>query len=292
MKAPRNPCRTTETMNALTARPGVACGEVSLATAGITTTTRVAATTRNRPAPARRMTCQTALRFGAVRVPRCPATDPARHPMQPASNMGTPCVNTASRSKMKRTTASGGTTMAARMGQSSRSRLLLFRTARNWQTARYRATAIQPARTSWIEVSPRASKGSAPRINTRGESKPSTTQSTIFPIRPEITSRLLRKSFRNPYKSPTESPPPAGGADPLVCAGPPGPALRSKNQVLATDGKPASGPAADEGVRPTVYAGVRREKRVALGCQPAGSTSGPARNNGSARTASRAGSNL
>src|SRR5450756_77629 len=43
-----------------------------------------------------------------------------------------------------------------------------------------------------------------------------------------------------------------GGADPLVCAGPPGPALRSKNQVLATRDKPARGPAADAGVHPTI----------------------------------------
>jgi len=42
-----------------------------------------------------------------------------------------------------------------------------------------------------------------------------------------------------------------------VCAGPPGPALRSKNQVLATDEKPARGRLRDEGVRPTIYAGVR-----------------------------------
>jgi len=39
------------------------------------------------------------------------------------------------------------------------------------------------------------------------------------------------------------------GADPLVRAGRPRPALLSKNQALAN--KPARGPAADEGVRPT-----------------------------------------
>ena len=41
------------------------------------------------------------------------------------------------------------------------------------------------------------------------------------------------------------------GADPLVCAGRPRPAVRSKNQVLPQPGRPARGPAADEGVRPT-----------------------------------------
>ena len=46
-------------------------------------------------------------------------------------------------------------------------------------------------------------------------------------------------------------------ADPLVCAGPPGPAVRSKNLVLATREKPAGGPAADEGVRPTTGPDVR-----------------------------------
>jgi hypothetical protein len=63
-----------------------------------------------------------------------------------------------------------------------------------------------------------------------------------------------------------------GGADPLVRAGPPGPALLSKNQVIAPLDKPARGPAADQGVRPTICPGARRwEKYVALGafaCQP------------------------
>ncbi|MGD0870189.1 MAG: hypothetical protein ABSB88_11600 [Bryobacteraceae bacterium] len=36
-----------------------------------------------------------------------------------------------------------------------------------------------------------------------------------------------------------------------VCAGPPGLAVRPANQVLATREKPAGGPAADKGVRPT-----------------------------------------
>ena len=209
-------------MNAFAAGPGVACGEVSLATAGITTTTRVAATTRNRPAPARRMTRQAARPSGELRaragdVPRCPATDPARHPMQPASNMGTPCSNITSpfsTAAMKKNMASTGAIMAARMGQSARNLLPLFRATKNWQTARYRATAMQPARTSWIEFFPDTSKGSAPMINTKGESKPRTTESTILPIRipvlrPEISSRASRKSFRNPYKSPTKSAPPA-----------------------------------------------------------------------------------
>jgi hypothetical protein len=44
-------------------------------------------------------------------------------------------------------------------------------------------------------------------------------------------------------------------ADPLVRAGRPRPALLSKNQALATVDNPARGPAADEGVRPTIYAG-------------------------------------
>ena len=44
-------------------------------------------------------------------------------------------------------------------------------------------------------------------------------------------------------------------ADPLVRAGRPRPAFLSKNQTLATIDKPARGLAADEGVRPTIYAG-------------------------------------
>src|ERR1035438_6128503 len=50
------------------------------------------------------------------------------------------------------------------------------------------------------------------------------------------------------------------GADPQVCAGPPGPAVRPKNQELATHEKPAGGPAADGGVCPTIHAGVRRRE--------------------------------
>ena len=46
-------------------------------------------------------------------------------------------------------------------------------------------------------------------------------------------------------------------ADPLVRAGRPRPALLSKNQALATIDKPARGPGADAGVRPTIYAGGR-----------------------------------
>jgi len=45
-------------------------------------------------------------------------------------------------------------------------------------------------------------------------------------------------------------------ADPLVRAGRPRPALFPKRQVSDTGEKPAGGPAADQGVRPTVYAGV------------------------------------
>ena len=44
--------------------------------------------------------------------------------------------------------------------------------------------------------------------------------------------------------------PSIGGADP------PGPALRSKRQVLAIGDRPARGPAADQGVRPTKYAAL------------------------------------
>jgi hypothetical protein len=46
-----------------------------------------------------------------------------------------------------------------------------------------------------------------------------------------------------------------GGADPLVRAGPPGSALLLKNQAIATLHKPARGPAADRGVRPTRASG-------------------------------------
>jgi len=49
-------------------------------------------------------------------------------------------------------------------------------------------------------------------------------------------------------------------------AGPPGPAPLSKNQVIATPEKPAGGPAADQGVRPTPCPGIRKwQKYVALG---------------------------
>ena len=43
-----------------------------------------------------------------------------------------------------------------------------------------------------------------------------------------------------------------GGADPLVRAGRPRPALPARERVLAAIDKPAGGPAADEGVRPTM----------------------------------------
>src|ERR1035441_1272057 len=52
-----------------------------------------------------------------------------------------------------------------------------------------------------------------------------------------------------------------GGADSLVGAlwatGSPGPALHSKNEVPVGPGRPARGPAADQGVRPTIWAGTR-----------------------------------
>ena len=41
------------------------------------------------------------------------------------------------------------------------------------------------------------------------------------------------------------------GADPLVCAGPPGPACLGA-ELLCQKESPARGPAADEGVRPTM----------------------------------------
>jgi hypothetical protein len=47
------------------------------------------------------------------------------------------------------------------------------------------------------------------------------------------------------------------GADPLVRAGRPRPALLSENQVSSAEGRPTRGSAADEGVRPTNYAGMR-----------------------------------
>src|ERR1035437_263604 len=62
--------------------------------------------------------------------------------------------------------------------------------------------------------------------------------------------------------------------------GPPGPrgspwtrSSLSKNQVIATLDKPARGPAADRGVRPTICPGARFWKKyVALGSQTADST--------------------
>ena len=63
-------------------------------------------------------------------------------------------------------------------------------------------------------------------------------------------------------------------ADPLVRAGRPRPALFPMHQASDTGEEPAGGPAADEGVRPTPYAGVSwRQKYVALGC-PACATTG------------------
>src|SRR5881394_4054504 len=47
----------------------------------------------------------------------------------------------------------------------------------------------------------------------------------------------------------------ACGADALVRAGGPRPALLSNQALLAVE-KPARGPAADEGVRPTIYLAV------------------------------------
>ena len=44
------------------------------------------------------------------------------------------------------------------------------------------------------------------------------------------------------------------GAEPLVCADPPGPALLSKNQAAAIVSRPTGGSAADQGVRPTICA--------------------------------------
>src|ERR1017187_5404600 len=52
-----------------------------------------------------------------------------------------------------------------------------------------------------------------------------------------------------------------GGADPLVRAGPPGPALGCQNQLLGASVWPARGPAADGGVRPTIYADARQTGR-------------------------------
>jgi hypothetical protein len=46
----------------------------------------------------------------------------------------------------------------------------------------------------------------------------------------------------------------SSGADPLVRTGPPGPVLRQRDQPPPTVGKPAGGPAADQGVRPTFLA--------------------------------------
>ncbi len=46
------------------------------------------------------------------------------------------------------------------------------------------------------------------------------------------------------------------GADPLVCAGPPGPALSPQDESLATRDEPARGPSADEGDRPTTKSAV------------------------------------
>jgi hypothetical protein len=60
-----------------------------------------------------------------------------------------------------------------------------------------------------------------------------------------------------------------GGADSLVRASATDPLL-PKNQVIAALEKPARGPAADQGVRPTICPGAReREKYVALGSKPA-----------------------
>jgi hypothetical protein len=49
-----------------------------------------------------------------------------------------------------------------------------------------------------------------------------------------------------------------GGADPLVCAGRPRPALPSRNQVLATIDKPAGGPTGPEGTPPRASAPAKK----------------------------------
>jgi hypothetical protein len=56
-----------------------------------------------------------------------------------------------------------------------------------------------------------------------------------------------------------------GAADPLVRAGPPGPAPGCQNQLLGAGVWPARGPAADGGVRPTIYADSRQPVRK-VGC--------------------------
>ncbi len=204
---------------------------------------------------------------------------------------------------MKKNMASTGAIMAARMGQSARNPLLLFRATKNWQTARYRATAIQPARTSWIEFFPDTSKGSAPMINTKGESKPRTTESTIFPIRipvlrPEITSRAPSKVLPKSLQIPDEI------RAARLCystfrpatiswGGPPGPGAPSGDDPLVDlperSKSRTKGSGADEGVRPTFGRGGAALSAGGLATRP---TYGPSRNNGSARTASRAGSSL
>jgi hypothetical protein len=61
-----------------------------------------------------------------------------------------------------------------------------------------------------------------------------------------------------------------GRAEPLVRAERPRPALFSKNRTPANNEEPARGPAADEGVRPTIDADRRNwENQVALGFSPA-----------------------
>jgi hypothetical protein len=63
----------------------------------------------------------------------------------------------------------------------------------------------------------------------------------------------------------------------LVRAGRPRPAFFLCNQVSDTGEEPAGGSAADQGVRPTTYAGVSRtQKYAALGCHPAPHGSGAA----------------
>jgi hypothetical protein len=52
----------------------------------------------------------------------------------------------------------------------------------NWQTVRYRATAMDPARLSWTEFCPRGAKGPDPIANTKTERDPRTTEITILPI--------------------------------------------------------------------------------------------------------------
>jgi protein ImuB len=88
----------------------------------------------------------------------------------------------------------------------------------------------------------------------------------LFGLPQEIAAAILRRAEERGAELWINS-----GADPLVRAGPPGPALLPKNQSLGIADKRARGPAADQGVRPTTGAGVRsRENYTALGTRPDG----------------------